>query len=276
MKLLFLLVLMSGITITFAQKLPTCKDLHTGIFYQYPKNSGRQMEINLQEGVEKDVDMVTGDSSIYTVKWLSDCVMSEKCISSTEKAMTDHWKFVKKHTFINEITTITDAYFLINIYLDKLSDKPSETDTIWFNRRLKVLNSQLFKQTSSKELAIQPTANDTPKYALVYIYRPFKVALALASYVDYCDEEPMFSMKNNSGYIYKIFKEGIHTFQSKLYRDTVKLDVDVHFGKTYYIKSAINWAITKRLYNFQLDLQQMEHTLGAAEFAKVKERYTNE
>ncbi len=271
-KLFILFTFLFVLNKSLAQSLPSCKDLHSSVLYQYPKNSGRQYIISQNEGFEKDVDVISGDSSIYENKWLSDCVLSQKCQTSTEKIIRDNWKFVKKHNFISEIIGITDSCFLINVYLDKLSDKPLETDTMWFNQKLNVSNNPVFKKVTKKELAIKSDSKDTSKYAIVNIYRPFKIPLSLASYTVYGDSTPMFVMKNNSGYIYKVYSEGIHTFQSKLYNNIASTVLEVKFGKTYYIKSSINWGITSKLYNFRLDMQQIENVLGASEFEKVKER----
>ncbi len=267
-----MLVLLLGVVISNAQSLPTCKDLHAGIFYQYPKNLRNQYIIYQSEGFEKDIDIITGDTTLYENKWLSDCVLSQKCISSNEKIIIDNWKFVKKHNFINEIIKITDSCFLINIYIDKLDKKPISIDTMWFNQRTNISNNLLFEKTTIKEIIGKPPAKDTAKYALVYVYRPLKVFLSLANYVVYCDNNAMCIMKNNIGYIYKVYKEGLHKFQSNLYKDIAGIDVDIHFGNTYYIKSSINWGITSKLYNFQLEMQKMDNATGETEFAKVKER----
>lgn len=272
MRLTLFLILLLSLVSSNAQSLPTCKDLHSGIFYQYHNKTGTQYIISQNEGFEKDVDITTGDSSIYENKWLSDCVLSQKCISSTEKIITDNWKFVKKHRFIGEIIRITDSCAILNVYVDKVSDKPTANDTIWFNQRMNIAINPLFKQTTTERLANKNSAKDTAKYALVYIYRPFKIALSLGSYFDYCDGLPMCLMKNNTGYIFKIYKEGIHKFQSNLHKDIAGIDLDIHFGKIYYIKSSINWAITSRLYNYRLEMEKMDNITGEEEFLKVKEK----
>ena len=272
MKHFLFIAFLFCLNLSFAQSVHTYKELRSGIFYQYPRQPRRQMKIYQNEGFEKDVDLKTGDTTLFENTWLSDSLLSQKCISSNEKVMVQNWRYVRKHTFVTEITKITERYFLVNMYIDKVSRKPFERDTVWFQPRTSSVNDSIIKRTTTKEIKNNLSVKDTAKYALLYIYRPFKIKLALATYDDYFNGDAICTMKNNSGYIYKVFKEGLHKFQSKLYADEASIDVDVHFGNTYYIKSSINWGITSKLYNFKLEMQQMDNATGVTEFGKVRER----
>ncbi len=47
------------------------------------------------------------------------------------------------------------------------------------------------------------------------------------------------------------------------------IDVDVKFGRIYYVKSMIHWGVSSRLYNFKLDMAVVDGVQGKQEFADV-------
>jgi hypothetical protein len=75
--------------------------------------------------------------------------------------------------------------------------------------------------------------------------------------------------RNNSGYIFKVLKEGQFTLESRLYKDKSAIQQGIRFGHIYYIKSMIHWGISSRLYNFKLEMAGMDPKEGKPEFAEV-------
>lgn len=78
--------------------------------------------------------------------------------------------------------------------------------------------------------------------------------------------------RNNTGYVFKILKEGKYTLRTSIMKDSVQLPVDIRFGNRYYIKSDIHWGIHSRLYNFKLELSSVDAATGSKEFREVKIR----
>jgi hypothetical protein len=76
-------------------------------------------------------------------------------------------------------------------------------------------------------------------------------------------------MQNKSGYIFVILKEGKFKMNSSLYKDESGTELDIKFGHVYYVKSMIHWGISSRLYNFKLEMVQMDPKEGKTEFADV-------
>jgi hypothetical protein len=78
-------------------------------------------------------------------------------------------------------------------------------------------------------------------------------------------------IENNSGYVFKVKKEGIHQFTSRLFQDNDSVSVDIRFGQKYFIKPWIEWGLKKRGYNFKLHVEHIaDQATGAAEFDNVK------
>jgi hypothetical protein len=133
-------------------------------------------------------------------------------------------------------------------------------------------NTQLFTQVADSLVFAPSSISDTSQYALLYVYRPGKVALCLSEYLLFFDDAIMWVGRNNSGALFKILKEGHHKVGSRLYQGRSVVPLDVKFGNVYYLKSTINWGIHSRLYNFKLDNDIVSKEEGKADFDKVKLR----
>lgn len=253
--------------ITFCQnKALTCSDIKTGIFHIYPKNSPDHY-IDIREGeFVRETKMNTGDTSLYKINWINDCTYSLQYLSGTEKMTDEIAKFYKKHKLVYEIPSVTNEYYVYKGYIDKTSNIPISTDTIWFNEKTTVVDNTIYKQASLAEATIK----DTSKYALLYIYRPGKITNSLSDYMIYLNDNVMCLAKNNSGYIFKIFKEGKIQLKSRLLKDESVVDLEVKHGEIYYIKSMVHWGIKSRLYNFKLEMASVNKEMGQVEFQHVR------
>ena len=81
----------------------------------------------------------------------------------------------------------------------------------------------------------------------------------------------MCMIENNSGYIFRVYKEGIHQFATRLFKDGDSVAVNIRFGQKYFIKPWIEWGLKKRGYNFKLHVDYItDHAKGTAEFDEVK------
>ncbi len=263
-SLLFVFTLVQN---SFSQvKAVTCADLKTGVFHIYPKNSADHF-VDIREGeFVRETKINTGDTSLYQIKWLNDCTYSLQYISGTEKMTDETAKFFKKHKLVYEIPAVTNDYYVYKGYVDKASNLPILTDTAWFNEKATAVNNTIYKQATLAEARIK----DTSKYSLLYIYRPGKLTNSLADYLIYCDDNAMCVVKNNSGYIFKIFKEERLQLKSRLLKDEAVIDIDVKHGNTYYVKSMIHWGLKSRFYNFKLEMASVSKEVGNLEFQDVK------
>jgi len=104
---------------------------------------------------------------------------------------------------------------------------------------------------------------------VLYLYRPGKLTNSMGNYLVYFDNNVMCVAKNNTGYIFKILKEGTFEIKSRLLKDESAVKLEVKFGNIYYVKSMVHWTITKRLYNFKLDMAIMKPEDGQEEYYDV-------
>ncbi len=250
-------------------KLPSCSDLKNGVFHFYPKNSSDH-DVNIREGdLLRETNSKTGDTILWQVKWPDDCTYTLKYISGNLPMPDENLKFLKKHTLLYEIGKITNDYYLFKGYVDKTSNIPIQVDTMWLNEKFNRVSNELFKSVANTAILRRAKFSDTSKYAVLYVYRPKKIAISLTNYAVYFDNTLMCVAQNNSGFIFKILKEGEFEVKSKLFKDEAAVKVNIKFGKTYYVKSIIKWGITSRLYNFKLDMVNTPAEQGSLEFDDV-------
>lgn len=254
---------------SFSQnKLLTCADLKNGVFHNYPVTVNKHYLIRKDGEFQVETDLEDGDSTVWKVNWTDDCVYTLKYISGG-KIAEEVLKVLKKHKFAYEITRITNEYYVYKGYLDNTSSNPIQADTMWFTERAHITNNELFRLIPDEAILRKEHFRDTSKYAVLYLYRPGKITNSLGNYLVYFNDNVMCVATNNSGYIFKVLKEGQFNISSRLYKDQSSLQVDIKFGKVYYIKSMVHWAITSRLYNFRLEMALMDSETGRDEFDKV-------
>ena len=245
--------LLFSLTCFIAQAQNDCETIKTGTFYYYPKNStDNYLEIR-DDKYLYETNLTKGDSAVYEIKWSDDCVYTLKYVSENAEVSDDAEKFNKKHKVLFEVNKITKDYYTFTGYIDKTSNQPILKDTMWLNIKNNVGSNLLFQPIKSPTEIKRAHFTDTSKYAILYVYRPGKLTNSLGNYLVYFDEEIMCVAKNNSGYIFKILKEGNFKIKSRLIKQEAAADLDVKFGNTYvkelYNRCHIKWEIPEYIPN---------------------------
>ena len=249
-------------------KALTCADLKNGVFHCYPVTINKHYLIRKDGEYQLETDLADGDSTLWKVNWVNDCTYTLKYISGG-KMEEDVLKVLKKHKLAYKITRVTSEYYTYTGYIDNTDNNPIQADTMWLTEKVNIINNALFSQIDNEGVLKKNHFSDTSKYAVLYVYRPGKITNSLGNYLLYFSDNLLCVAKNKSGYIFKILKEGKYNISSRLYKDEAAVQLDVKFGKTYYVKSMINWAITSRLYNFKLEMALVKPETGSDEFDKV-------
>jgi hypothetical protein len=245
----------------------TCTDIRNGIFYSYPKNISGHYITYMTNGFEKDINIETGDTMLWKIDEINDCSSKESLISTNDRNMSEATKKGwMHHKLVSKILTITDAYFVYADYIDRDKGRPFAVDTAWFHEKVNYVNTGLYKMvTDSTDLHF----SDTSKYALLYVYRPGKGLLILASYLVFCNDNAICIVKNKTGYIFKILKEGTLTLKSILYKDSASTQFNVKFGNSYYVKASIDFGVYRVFDNYKLRMSEIEAGEGKKEFEEV-------
>ena len=247
-----------------------CADMHNGIFYFYPKNTKDQFVEVMDKKYLREKNLLTGDTALWSVHWKSDCAFVSAYISGNTIHNKKAQQFLDNHEIWYKIESVTPEYFLFSGYTDNADGKLVQRDTIWTSEKITGTRTGLFEKLGNTSQIKKLKFDDTSPYALLYIFRPKKFSNSLASFPVLIDNSFFCTAKNGTGYVYKILKEGDFTLRSGLMKDTAFLPMHIQFGKRYYVRSAINWGISKRLYNFTLALDALPEERGVEEFENVE------
>jgi hypothetical protein len=248
-----------------------CQDIKTGIFYYYPKNSTGPYIVYMTDGFEKDIDMITGDTTLWEIDRIDDCSYKQLLIATNDRNVTEgNRKALKKHKIISKTLAITDDYLIYADYLDKISDQPFARDTAWFHEKIDYKNSAVYQRITDSSYITNAHFTDTSKYALLYVYRPGRTMRIFDRYPIYINDVFICEAKNKIGYLFKIYKEGTYTFKSRIYYNADSVAVDIKFGKTYYVRSLELNPIKFREDKFNLKMELIDPETGQAEFNNVK------
>ena len=249
---------------------PACKDFKMGIFHAYPRNTGSHFIIYREGDIEKDIDLTHKDTSLWKIEWDGDCTYIETYLSGNTKMSGEMADFLKKHSLVYNISSVTKDYYTYSEHIDKVSGTLLETDTAWVGEKTSSSdNVALFQQIQNSQLLRKRHFSDTSKYAVLYIYRPGKLTNSLAGFEVYLEDDLISVMKNRSGFIFAIRKEGHFTLTSRLDKDVCPLPVDIHFGKKYFIRSSIKWGFY-HMRNYKLEMALVGETEGQADFDAVQ------
>ena len=270
LKITATIVILLFATFLQAQTKLNCSDVHEGIFYNYPKNSPDKY-VDIREGdYVRERNLVTGDTSLWKMKWNDDCTCTMSLVDMNGKLEQQTRDLIKKHKLVFAINRLTDDYYTYTGYLDKTSNAPLVTDTIWLHEKVNIVSNELFKRVPENEVFKKKVFNDTSAYALLYVYRPGKTTLSLASYLVYFDNNLMCIAQNNTGFLFKILKEGKFELKSRLNKDEASLPLNIQFGKTYFVKTMLQWGMYKHLSNYKLENKEMTKEEGFADFMGIK------
>jgi len=252
-----------------AQNKPmTCADLKSGFYHSYPALTNEHYLYIRDSLYQTEIETVKGDTTLWKISWLDECSYSLKFVSGKrDKAMLE---FLKNHVVVVKVNKVTENYFTFSGYLDKISENMVLADTMWLTEKKNLVSNAAFQVIKTDFVPSKKQFNDTSKYALVFVYRPGKVTNSLGNYLIYFNNYAICVAKNNSGYIYKVYKEGPLEIKSMLYKDESAVNLNIKFGQKYYVKSMIHWTITSRLNNFKLEIKQMDAAEGSSEFEAVR------
>ena len=258
------------VSFSFAQNKPSCTQIHEGVFYNYPRNTAdKYMDIREGDYVH-ETNTVTGDTSLWKIKWNDDCTYMLSLVDMNGKLEQQTRDLMKKHKLLFTINKLTNDYYTYTGYFDKTSNLPLVNDTMWMHEKVNIVSNELFKQVPGDQVFKKPAISDTSQYALLYVYRPGKLKLSMANYLVYFDNNLMCVAQNNSGFVFRILKEGKFELKSRLNKDESSLPLDIHFGKIYFVKTEIQWGMYKHLSNYKLENTELSREQGDAEFQDIK------
>jgi hypothetical protein len=265
------LLLLPAILVASAQRAPAqiaaaqaassqsaCSDWKNGVFHVYLKHEGGTHYVVYRDGDnETEINLNKGDSTVWKVKWLDDCTYSVHYLSGNTpipRHVADH---LQHHDLIYKMKKATPDYYTYSEYWDNARGLSLESDTVWLSE----------KASSAYNPYVRAAGGDTSGCAVLYLYRPKKVALSLSAMPLYLNDINLCSMKNGGHFIFLVPRAGTYTLSAKLLGTEQSLPLQIEPGKKYFIQCTMNWGVySAGLRNYKLVLQQVPEDQGNTEF----------
>jgi hypothetical protein len=250
-------------------KPPACSAYRKGTFYAYPSGKGIHYILYRDAHTEKEVSPEQGDSTVWRIEWQDACNYTLEYVSGNVSLSGKQEKFLEKHRLAYRILFTTDDYCVYTEAVDKPDGKLLERDTIWLHESPHVLAAPNPGRLVDEMTLRKRHFSDTSQYAVLCLYRPKKLVLSLARYGIFLDSSALCMMTNGSAYMFMISKEGPATLESVLNKDKFPLALDIKFGRRYYVRSTIDWGLTK-YGNYKLEMEQVPEAKAKQEFEQVQ------
>lgn len=83
-----------------------CRIAKTGTFYYYPRKTNRQFQIIRTNNLQTEINLATGDSSFWTIKWQDECTFSLLYVRNTRIMSDKEKEFTNSHVVNCKILTV--------------------------------------------------------------------------------------------------------------------------------------------------------------------------
>jgi hypothetical protein len=266
MKTVLSLLLISPLLIFSQQNNSDCGNLKDITFYAYPRNSTDRFKIVRRRNKQLEYNLKTGDSTEYAIQWDKDCQYTLTYVTSSEKKSAAQLEMLTKSKLAYEILSVSGTCYVYNIYIDKINpdkieNRQMSTDTAWLKPITQPQNQQLFEVLTEKPADLKRNFKDTSQYAIVYMYRPYRLVVSENEYYVYFGEDFMFWATNKAKRAFKILKEGPVKIHAKSGEVESSVIVDIKFGKKYYIECRIDNKIPYAAPDIRLE-EQVDGQIG--------------
>lgn len=245
-----LLITLAFVTVTLnaQNQKADCSALKGGIFYSYPKNSADKYLTKREGEYQYERNLYTGDTMVYKIEWLSGCKYALRFVSTNAKLTADEKDFWQGHKLVYDIITVTEDYYTFKGYIDKTSNLPISTDTMWIKEKPVAISNELIQPVKSEMALKKAHFSDTSKYAVLYIYRTGRFAASLVDMFIYFDDNLICDSENKSAFIFKVVKEGNYKLMSvsNMNKKSVELPLSIKFGQKYYVNSSAKFAMNMK------------------------------
>ena len=248
--------------------------LKSGIYYSYPSDGTAPYMFIRNGNIQIEKRINKPDSIVWKIEWKNDNTYTLEFVSSNMELPKKTLSVLRKNKMIYRVGVTTEDYYTYKGYLNTTNSMQIQSDTIWLTPKVSYSENALFVPVADISQVSTPDFSDTSRYAVLYIYRPWKLSNSLSNHLVFANENIMCVSQNNKGYIFKILREGPLKLSSRLFKEFSDLTIDIRFGKEYYVRSKTDWTIaSEKLYNFRLKTEEVDNDIGAKEFKKTNFKF---
>jgi len=107
--------------ITIEQTDTSCRRFKNGEFDFHPK--GFHYHIIRQDSIQKEINLITNDTSLFRIKWLDECVYTAKDLRGEHS-----------RTIYMQILQTTPHYYIFKASAGSINDEYFKVDTMWVKK----------------------------------------------------------------------------------------------------------------------------------------------
>jgi hypothetical protein len=110
---------------------PKCADLREGIVYSRSQDKHQPYKILITRSTLKQVNLTTGDSSIWEIQWVEECGFTIRYLFGNDSLGQRQKYYLLQHVIALKIESITPDYYLYSAYRDRIGHRLYARDTLW-------------------------------------------------------------------------------------------------------------------------------------------------
>jgi hypothetical protein len=190
---------------------------------------------------------LTHETAVWNIKWINDCTYVLDYSSGLEDASKQVRQLVKKHKFVNTITSVTPDYYIVQTSFDKPLNPILTIDTIWIKQYRDVKNKLFANPRIDSLVALRKAASDSAivNSATLYVFRPGKLLEYANYYTLFLNDVPICEMTNKSSYIVRLMKMGPANLHANILKKETSISIDVKPREKYHLKCEFPWGLNQ-------------------------------
>ena len=239
-------------------------NLREGTFYIYPEYFTNSYKLVRKGNVQQEYISGREEPTYWRIEWQSDSVYTLRYLSGgpfTEAEQVN----LKEATGYYAIDKFTQDYYVYTRYDDSELKILTMRDTVWLKEKAHIpLTRNLFVPLANKQELEEAENGKEKDYALLYFYTPLDENYNGVVKDIYIKNGPFGYAGNGLTFAFKFQKEGDIRFFNHL-DDQNFFNINVEFGKTYFIKTTFSGLVNNPRVNFKL----MDNNKGRYESEKT-------
>ena len=112
----------------------TCESVRNGVFHLYPA-SGQHFLVIRKDTIQSEVNLATGDTSFWKVKWITNCDFTAQYVSGGRMESKEQEEFFKKTVAQFNVQKVTAQYYVFTGTVKTPKGDRTYTDTTWIKEK---------------------------------------------------------------------------------------------------------------------------------------------
>lgn len=113
------------------EKSLDCQSIKKGIFYSHYQGSEELYKTIRSDSLQQEINLTKGDTSLWKIKWISDCKYSVQYVSGIQMESKEMEQFYRSATFIATVIKVKPDYYVFSADVTTSKQRLEIRDTVW-------------------------------------------------------------------------------------------------------------------------------------------------